>query len=236
MICLPTGSSSGSRYSRRVFSKTVRQMLRTDSEGKFEVKGLPAGAYMVNPIDIAGMQRGDDAPGMEMNFETVTITEGGDVTVTFGGGVAVSGTIPAERLGKMTIAYLMRKGAPEMPNMSDGMNPFEMMESGMDMFQHMLGMASVEDDGTFNFKGIDPGEYELRVYASPMGVEDIDPTQFMNMSLEEMQQQSQAFAPKEVFKQPVTVGDSAVTVKLEQTRSIQRQNKSLAGSVTFIQW
>ena len=198
------------------------QMAMTDSEGRFEVKGLPAGTYVVMPMDLAAMQQGGEDRMPNMNFKSVTITEGGDVVIPFGGGVAVTGAVPAEHLGKVTFVYLMRKGAPDMPSMPGAMDPTDAMDTGMQLMQYMAGMANVGDDGAFSLTGIDPGEYELRVYASNVNMGDIDSEQFMNMPIEEMQQQSQAFMPKEVFKQPITVGEQPLTVEFAAPKAEEK--------------
>ncbi|NUM55237.1 MAG: carboxypeptidase regulatory-like domain-containing protein [Candidatus Hydrogenedentes bacterium] len=196
------------------------QMATTDSEGRFEVKGLPAGTYMVNPIDMSSMGRGGEEDAMPMmNLKSVEITEGGDVVIAFGTGVTVSGSVPEEYRGKMTMVYVMRKGAPDMASLfgqmesTESFDPTAAMEMGMQMMQYTAGMATAGEDGTFALPGIDPGEYELRVYASDFNMEDIDPEAYMNMSIEEMQEQSRQFMPKEVVKLPITVGDTPVAVE-----------------------
>jgi len=189
------------------------QMATTDSEGRFEVKGMATGTYMVMPMDFSGMSEGNVEEKPDFNFKSVTITEGGDAVVHFGGGVALTGSVPAEHLGKMTMLYLVRKGAPDMPTAFEGMDPMSMMDTGMQMMQYMAGMAEVKDDGSFNLTGVDPGEYEVRVYASDFDISEIESVDFLNMPIEEMQERSRQFAPKEVLRQPITVGDSPMTVE-----------------------
>ena len=186
------------------------QMATTDSEGRFEVKGLAAGTYMVMPMDFGAMREGAGG-SPSFKFKSVTVTEGGEIEIPFGQGVKVSGAVPADMLGKMTIVYLMRPGAPELPTMTPGMPS---MEPAFEMMQYMAGFGMVGADGSFSVDGVDPGQYELRVYASNFNMSDIKPEEFMNLSLEEMQAQSQQYQPKEVSRQNVTVGTEPMEVQV----------------------
>ncbi len=194
-------------------------MATTDSDGRFEVKGLPAGNYMVMPIDMDAMEDEEEEAMQNMSFKTVTITEGGDAVIIFGTGVAVNGTVPTEGLGKSNYVYLMRKGSPDIFANMSGMAPMEMMSMGMQLMQHAAGMAQIQDDGTFQLPQIDPGDYDLRVYASDMEFDEFDPDQFMSMSPEEVQAQAQQFIPKEIYKQSIIVGSEAMTVVIEKDAS-----------------
>ncbi|MBM3290498.1 MAG: hypothetical protein FJY92_10135 [Candidatus Hydrogenedentes bacterium] len=107
----------------------------------------------------------------------------------------------------------MRKGAPDLESAIGFLDPADPMGSGMQMLQYMAGMAMVGDDGSFSLEGVDPGEYEVRVYTADTHLDDIDPEEFLNMPIEEMQQRSQEFAPKEVLRQPITVADKPITVE-----------------------
>ncbi len=187
-------------------------MATTDAEGRFEVKGLPAGTYMVIPIDMAAMTGGDENAFPSMNFKSATITEGGEVIISFGEGVNVSGKIPADLISKMTIVYMMRPGAPELPDMAPGVDPFG---EGIEAMQYIAGFAMAGPDGDFTVTGVDPGEYELRVYASDVDLaEAMASEDVMSMTMEELEERGRENQPKEVFRQPVTVGDADTRIEV----------------------
>jgi len=184
------------------------KMLTTDSEGRFDVTGLPAGKYMVMAMDFDSMDISDTssmAGFSNMNQQSVEIVDGqiSDIDFTPPVGVDVSGSIAALGLAE---GAMVRLRAPDGISFSD-LDFSDPLSTGMDMIAASGGFGDVDPDGSFNIDHVEPGQYVLEVYQEP------DPSTF-EMSDDFDLESMQAFMPVLVYTQEITVENAPIQVTI----------------------
>ncbi len=112
---------------------------QTDAEGKYEVKGLPAGTYMVMMYEIDPK----NASAAKMNTRSATVKEGESVEVNFSpaDGVSVHGTVRqgGRAKGNLTLQFISTSGGGSMMN------------------------AQTDATGAYELTGVPPGDYMVEV-------------------------------------------------------------------------
>lgn len=151
------------------------EMVQTDSQGMFDVTGLPSGAYMVAGIDPGRIASAGQ--GMQFQPEVVDIADGQITDIDLGstGGVPFAGTVSGAGDG-LTVVALRRPGGPALENL-DLTNLDNLFES----MRYLAGQSVVGPDGSFTIEGVEPGEYVLEVYSVDMNQSGPDLTALMNM-------------------------------------------------------
>ncbi len=172
------------------------QMVQTDSQGLFDVTGLPSGSYMIagfNPAQIA-----TDDQEIQFKPEVVDIVDGQVTDVDLGGGagVPVAGVVSGAGDG-VTVVALRRPGGPSLENL-DLTNLGDLFDS----MRYLAGQSTVGPDGSFSIDGVEPGDYILEVYTLDMNQNGPDLNALMNM-------------PRTpVYRQNVTIGNESPVLNI----------------------
>jgi protocatechuate 3,4-dioxygenase beta subunit len=171
----------------------------TDSQGRFEVSGLPAGTYMVMSIRIDGSGPDEDAMPRTQSV-TVVADQISEVEIATGIGFAVSGTVTgATTAGENMMVRLVPEGAEaaaeEAVSADDPMSFLALMD--------FANMSEVEEDGTFSLPDMNPGTYTLEVFVFTPELAATFAPDFEGL---------QDVFSKPVHTQSVTIGNEPVTV------------------------
>ncbi|MEK7866557.1 MAG: carboxypeptidase regulatory-like domain-containing protein [Planctomycetota bacterium] len=117
---------------------TDQNSAQTDKDGKYELKGLAAGTYMV-----AIYEMGEGAAGAKMNMRTVVVKEGESVQVDFtpSDGVRLYGSVRqgGRVQSKVQLQFFATSGGGAMMS------------------------AQTDDSGGYELTGVRPGEYSVIV-------------------------------------------------------------------------
>jgi len=175
---------------------TMKQTT-TDSQGRFEISGLPAGTYMVMSMRIDGPD--EDAMPRPQSV-TVVADQISEIEIATGMGFAVSGSVTgATATGAGMMVRLVPEGAAA--TMGDAMTSDDPMS-----FLALMDFANtseVEEDGTFSLPDMNPGTYTLEIFVfTPELAATFAP---------DFEGQQDVFS-KPVHTQTVTVGNEPVTV------------------------
>jgi hypothetical protein len=128
----------------------------TSPEGTFEFRGLRSGEYMLNFVDLAGMQKGK----MMVKTRPVTVAdeETTDLEVVFGSGNRVYGRITGLPPGPLRMVTLRRPGGPA----PEDLDPTD-IQSGIAAARYQAGVAMVGPEGQYEIADVESGEYILEV-------------------------------------------------------------------------
>lgn len=141
------------------------QQSMTGEDGQFEFRGLKPGEYLLQFMDMAGMQKGK----MALKTRDVVLAgeERQEVEVVFGAGFKVLGKIDGLPPGPMHMITLRKPGGPK----PEDLNPLD-MKSGVAAGKYQAGMAMVPGDGKYEIADLEPGEYILEVLTIPANAAD----------------------------------------------------------------
>ena len=152
------------------------EMTTTDSDGRFEICGLAPDSYLVQAIDLTGLESDDFSADMRQQV-SVEVREGEHTEVSFApapDSVAVSGVVTGER-GTTTVVTLRREEGI-LPEESDFRNMD--MAALLDQLRYQVGETVVAGDGSFKIEGVPPGTYILEVASIDFDPVNWDPQSF----------------------------------------------------------
>ncbi|MCC6796446.1 MAG: carboxypeptidase regulatory-like domain-containing protein [Candidatus Hydrogenedentes bacterium] len=151
------------------------EVVQTDSQGRFDVRGLTAGPHMIAAFDPSQFASG--GAGIQFSPQVVDIPNGAPTNITLGGsGVKVTGALMNGDLGTLTLVALRKPdGTPlsglDLTNFS---NLLEAMRS--------LGSQTVVGpDGAFSLENVPPGSYTLEVYTMNFDQSNPDISALINL-------------------------------------------------------
>lgn len=152
------------------------EVVQTDGQGRFDVRGLTAGPHMIAAFDPSRFASG--GAGIQFSPQVVDIANGDPTNISLGGtgGVKVSGALMNGDLGTLTLVALRKPdGTPlsglDLTNFS---NLLEAMRS--------LGSQTVVGpDGAFSLENVPPGSYTLEVYTMDFDQSNPDISALVNL-------------------------------------------------------
>jgi hypothetical protein len=167
------------------------EMAQTDSQGQFDVTGLPMGSYMVTAFDPGRLAGGNT--NFQFAPQVVDILGGEVANLNLGPGslgdeqansntgsnlvgasAPVTGTITG--LGNGTTAVALRRpGGPAVEALS-----IANLGGLIEAMRYLAGQTFVNGDGTFSLDGIAPGTYILEVYSVDFPQGRPDPMAWLN--------------------------------------------------------
>ncbi|MBM3289425.1 MAG: hypothetical protein FJY92_04670, partial [Candidatus Hydrogenedentes bacterium] len=160
------------------------ELVQTDSQGRFDVRGLTAGPHMIAAFDPARIASG--GAGMQFSPQVVDIPDGSAANtpdnpaanITLGGheGVKVAGTIAGGDLGTFTLVALRKPGGPALADL-DLTNFSNLLESMRSLGSQTL----VGPDGAFSMENVPPGDYTLEVYTMNFDESNPDISALLNL-------------------------------------------------------
>ena len=178
----------------------------TDPEGRFEITGIPEGAYMAMPLDMNAIMSGEyDVPQVSRR-NLVDIFDGQTTIIDFEPpvGVTVSGAITGRALGQFASISLRELGSPDPTQMSPG----ELANSGVELLRDQAGQGVIAEDGTFSMDYVEPGTYVLSVVAVFPHAEAGDTDASLSLLTE-------GFTQEVVLSQEITIGGEPIALNLE---------------------
>lgn len=152
------------------------EIVQTDSQGHFDVKGLTSGTHMIAAFDPAQFTSG--GAGIQFSPQVVDISDGeaADISLGGSGGVKVTGSIAGDDLGTLTLVALRRPDGTSLSNLdlTNLSNLFESLRS--------LGSQTVAGpDGSFSMENVPPGDYTLEVYTMNFDESNPDISALLNL-------------------------------------------------------
>lgn len=107
------------------------EIVQTDSQGRFDVKGLTSGTHMIAAFDPSRIASG--GAGIQFSPQVVDINDGeaADISLGGSGGVKVTGTLSGGDLGTLTLVALRRPDGTSLSNLdlTDFSNLLESLRS-----------------------------------------------------------------------------------------------------------
>lgn len=152
------------------------EVVQTDSQGRFDVKGLTSGPHMIAAFDPSRFVSG--GAGMQFSPQVVDINEGQATDISLGGtgGVKVSGTLSGGDLGTLTLVALRKPDGTSLSGM-DLANFSNLLES----MRSLGSQTMVGPDGSFSMDNVPPGNYTLEVYSMNFDESNHDINALLNL-------------------------------------------------------
>jgi hypothetical protein len=139
----------------------------TAADGSFEFRGLRAGEYMINFVDLAAMQKG------KMMVKTRPVSVQDDQVTEFemilGIGNKVHGKILGLPPSPMRMITLRRPGGPA----PEDLDPID-IQSGIAASKYQAGIGMIGPDGEYEIVDLEPGEYILEIPRMPSDPTDME--------------------------------------------------------------
>lgn len=151
----------------QVIGTGFMQNTTTGKDGGFSFKGIKRGAYMVQFIDIAAMQKGK----MTMKVESIAIEDNQlvEIDMVFGVGHKISGTVEGLPPAPFNVVQLRRPGGI----LPEELDPLD-IESQMKDAKYQAGIGMVMANGKYEIIDVEPGEYFLEIPKMPKDPTDME--------------------------------------------------------------
>jgi hypothetical protein len=152
------------------------ELVQTDSQGRFDVKGLASGPHMIAAFDPSRIASG--GAGIQFSPQVVDITEGDAADISLGatGGVKVTGTLAGGDLGTLTLVALRKPDGTSLSGL-DLTNFSNLLES----LRSLGSQTMVGPDGAFSMENVPPGNYTLEVYTMNFDESNPDINALLNL-------------------------------------------------------
>ncbi len=151
------------------------EVVQTDSQGRFDVRGLTAGPHMIAAFDPSRFASG--GAGIQFSPQVVDITDSDPTNISLGGtGVKVNGALMNGDLGTLTLVALRKPDGTPLSglDLTNFANLLEAMRS--------LGSQTVVGpDGAFSLENVPPGSYTLEVYTMDFDQSNPDISALINL-------------------------------------------------------
>jgi hypothetical protein len=143
------------------------KQVMTDATGEFFFNNLGAGDYVLNIMDLAGMQQGK----MSVKTRVVSVENErtSEVTIAIGAGRKVFGKVKGYPAAPMRVLTLRKPGGP---------NPEDVkqvdIKASLEGAKYQVGVAIVAQDDTYEIVDIEPGAYILEAPRMPADPTDLE--------------------------------------------------------------
>jgi hypothetical protein len=141
----------------------VTKMATSDSNGYYHIEQIPEGSYMASAVSFSGSASSLFAPlhaRVEISEGVTTQYNFGDTTDTRLTGLCT----PPPRAGNFGYAVLHLTDGPTDISSLNFSSPATWFQDSSDMASYIVGMASVDTQGSFEMNNLVGGEYLLDVF------------------------------------------------------------------------